>query len=273
MSRSKPRCASCRASRSNAPTRTERGCGSERLLKSFSVMNFPAFLIACVLVPTVATAQEADAPPPPKLQETVTAAIRAYQEKNMSETLARLDEADAMRPGDPNLLNLRGAVLVEQKEFDKAAELFRKILAEHPKYYPARFNLAEIPFVQKNFPEAREKFQALLAENPKDELVQFKIFMTYLLEKNEAEAKRKLEAIKWPGDTPASYYGNAAWHYSKQNETEAVSYIRSANEIFSPQLNRIFLESLEEQGWITRDVPTTSPLAPATPTPTPEAGL
>ncbi len=186
----------------------------------------------------------------PQFQKKFVDAILAFKQKDLSNSEKLLNEAEAIQPDTIVAINLRGAIKLERGETSAARELFQRAVERDPGFYPAKFNLAELPFHEKKYAEARKKFEALLQENPEDELVQFKIFMTYLLEKNMKAALSTLQSIPWPGNTPAYYFSKAAWEFAHNDVEEAASWIVSAKQIFRPSANAIYAETLEEIGWL-----------------------
>jgi tetratricopeptide (TPR) repeat protein len=177
-------------------------------------------------------------------------AVRTFNARDFGASIKAIDAAEKIQPPNPLTLNTRGAALIEQKKFEEGAEYCRKALVLDPKFYPARFNLCEVPLVQRRYPEARAMFQKLLAENPKDELVQFRIVLTWLLEKNDPEARRALDAIPFPGNTPAYYYGNAAWEFAHGNDVEANKWVMRGNWVFKPEITANFSQPFIEVGWL-----------------------
>jgi hypothetical protein len=125
--------------------------------------------------------------------------------------------------------------------------------------------------VQKRYAEARAMFMKLLEENPKDELVQFRILLTWLLEKNDAEARRVLEAIPFPSDTPAYYYGNAAWEFAHGNEAEGNKWVMRGNWVFKTEITANFSQPFIEIGWLTAPPAASAALPEMLPPATPPA--
>lgn len=225
-------------------------------------------LLACVLAVTLFSSAGASRAAEDPLQnatpEYITAlreAVRAFNARDFPATLKALDAAEAINPPTPLTLNTRGAALIEQKKFDEGLEYCRKALAIDPKFYPARFNLCEVPLVQKRYAEARTMFQKLFDENPKDELVQFRILLTWLLEKNDDEARRVLDGIPFPGNTPAYYYGNAAWEFAHDNAEEANKWVARGNWVFKPDITTNFSQPFLEIGWL-KTPPAATPVLP-----------
>ncbi len=198
---------------------------------------------------------------PPEYIAALREAVRAFNSRDFNATLKAVDAAEAISPPNPLTLNTRGAALIEQKKFDEGSEYCRKALELDPQFYPARFNLCEVPLVRKRYAEARTMFQRLLDENPKDELVKYRILLTWLLENNDAEARRVLDSIPFPGNTPAYYYGNAAWEFSHGNPAEAKKWVMRGNWVFRPEITTNFSQPFIEIGWL-KEAPAPSPTLP-----------
>src|SRR5881392_1424003 len=128
------------------------------------------------------------APTKTELEEMYNKAFREFEANNFSQALKELDAIDARQPDLAASQNLRGVILMRQGIYDKAEAALLEAARIDPKFWNARFNLAEIPFLQKNWEEARNRFQKLLSSSQSDlaseatQLVQYKILLTYLLE-------------------------------------------------------------------------------------------
>lgn len=193
--------------------------------------------------------------------------IRAYRTHDWPLTLELLDKADKIHPPSPLTINTRGAIAIELKNFEDGARLCQEALKLDPKFYPARFNLAEIELVQGNYPEARKMFEKFVRENPKDELARFRVFLTFLLEKNYDDARRAIDQIPFPGSTPAYYYANASWEFAHDRATEAHKWLGRADWTFGAEKSATFADSLYEIGWIKRPAPKPVEVKPAPPAP------
>ena len=224
--------------------------------------------IACVLLIVSLAAAEslraAEDPlknPSPEYVTALREAVRAFNGRDFDKALKALDTAETIYPPNALTLNTRGAALIEQKRYDEGAGFCRKALEIDPKFYPARFNLCEVPLVQKHYAEARSMFMKLHDENPKDELVQFRILLTWLLEKNDGEARRVLDSIPFPSNTPAYYYGNAAWEFAHGNAVEGNKWVMRGNWVFKPEVTTNFSQPFLEIGWL-KTAPGTSATLP-----------
>ena len=183
-------------------------------------------------------------------------AFREFDANNFPESLRQLDAIDARQPDLAESQNLRGVIFMRQGLYDKAEAALHEALRIDPKFWNARFNLAEIPFLRKDWPDARNRFQELLSNNVADlqgeaaQLIQYKILLTYLLEGKENMVDSILAKFELSPDTPAVHYANAAIALHRKNTKEAKEWIAAAEKNFTPQLNKLFAESLYEVGWM-----------------------
>jgi tetratricopeptide (TPR) repeat protein len=196
------------------------------------------------------------APSKSELEAMYDKAFREFDANNFSEALKNLDAIDARQPDLAESQNLRGVILMRQGIYDKAETALMEALRIDPKFWNARFNLAEIPFLKKDWAEARKRFQELLSSNAAElegdasQLIQYKILLTYLLEGKENMVDSILAKFELSPDTPAVHYANAAIALQHKNTKEAKDWMVAAEKNFTPQLNKLFVESLYEIGWL-----------------------
>src|SRR5438046_746052 len=186
----------------------------------------------------------------------------------LSPDTSAVHDADAADPNQAATLNLRGEILLEQKQFDQSEAEFKKALKADSKFRQAQFNLALVPLKKKDYAAARDRFEALLSKTPGGDkteaaqLIKFDIYMTWLLEGKDSRAQKLMEQFQFTGDTPALYYAQAAWEFKHNNPTRATDWITSAKKIYSPALNVVFADSFYDLGWMQSPALATSP-APA----------
>src|SRR5207253_2284397 len=208
------------------------------------------------------------APTKAELEEMYNAAYRAFDSKKFSEALKELDAIDARQSDLAASKNLRGVILMRQGNYDKAETALQEAARIDPKFWNARFNLAEIPFLKKDWAEARKRFEKLLSSGESDlakeasQLIQYKILLTYLLEGNGNMVDSILAKLELSPDTPAVNYVKAAVALQQKNEKEAKDWISAAEKNFSPQLNKLFAESLYEVGWLEKPAGAARPSLP-----------
>src|SRR5881398_1812020 len=217
---------------------------------------------------TIAVAADNVAPTKAELEEMYNAAYRAFDAKKFSEALKQLDAIDARQPDLAASKNLRGVILMRQGNYDKAEAALQDAARIDPKFWNARFNLAEIPFLKKDWAEARKRFEQLLSTGASDlakeasQLIQYKILLTYLLEGKEDMVDSIQAKLELSPDTPAVDYVKAAVALKQKNQKEAKDWIGIAEKNFSPQLNKLFAESLYEVGWLEKPAGEARPSLP-----------
>src|SRR6202023_1547392 len=178
------------------------------------------------------------APSKAELEAMYDKAFREFDANNFPEALKQLDAIDARQPDLSESQNLRGVIFMREGIFDKAEAALHEALRIDPKFWNARFNLAEIPFLKKDWPEARDRFQKLLTANVSDlegdaaQLIQYKILLTYLLEGKENMVDSILAKFELSPDTPAVHYANAAIAFQRNKTNEAKDWMAQAEKNF-----------------------------------------
>src|SRR5438270_342939 len=204
--------------------------------------------------------------------EKFEAAEQAFQQRDLTAAKRLIDEADAADPNQPATINLRGEILLAQKDFDGAENAFKQASKIDPKFREAQYNLAQIPFKKKDFTKARDRFEALFNNTPAPggdknqaaQVIKFKIYLTLLLEGKDSRAQKMMEQFQFTGDTPALYYAQAAWEFKHNNAAKANDWIVSAKKIYSPALNLVFADSFYDVGWLQQPQNVASaPVAPS----------
>jgi len=196
------------------------------------------------------------APTQAELEEMYNTAYRAFDAGKFPEALKQLDAIDARQPDLAASKNLRGVVLMRQGNYDQAETALTEAARIDPKFWNARFNVAEIPFLKKDWAEARKRFEQLFSTGQSDlakeasQLIQYKILLTYLMEGKSNMVDSILAKLELSPDTPAVDYVKAAVALQQKNEAEAKDWISAAEKNYSPQLNKLFVESLYEVGWM-----------------------
>lgn len=183
-------------------------------------------------------------------------AIAAYRAGNYEQALNCLDKLEALDlkpPTHAEVQNLRALILMRECDYEAAESVLEGALELDPSLSNAKFNLAEIPFMNRDWVEARKRFERILVEESGDlgtdvrELVRFKIFLTFLLERNDAAAE---EAMKnWEQTRPAVYYARAAIARNHGREEEARKWQIEAISKFGEATNKLYAESFYEVGW------------------------
>jgi tetratricopeptide (TPR) repeat protein len=192
-------------------------------------------------------------------------ALQAYEQRDFDSAGRLAEQADTTEPNQAQVLNLRGAILLERQKYDEAEGFFKEALKVDPKFREAQFNLADVPFRNKDYAKARDRFQALLKQTPGGDknqaaqLINFRIFLTYLLEEKDSRAQKLMEQFQFSGDTPALYYAEAAWEFKHDNADKANDWITSARKIYPSASNAQYATGFYDLGWLKNAMAVSSP--------------
>ncbi len=184
--------------------------------------------------------------------------VRQLQQKQQSyEALKKLDEADAISPGNAYIANVRGSVYTAPplRDYVKARECFEFAEKLMPAAFEPKFNKTELLYVEHKYAEAEAGFTKLLVDFIKlredvRHLVQFKIVICQLKQGKVAEAEKTSTGFTFMGDTPAYYYIKSAFAFQLTDAEEAKKWVSKAGKIFKPQDNVVYLDTLMEAGWL-----------------------
>lgn len=193
------------------------------------------------------------ATPPPITDEFVLAMQSAavdFRERRFDEALKKVQKAEALKPGNSDVMNFRGAIFAETGQFEDARALYEKAIQIEPASFWPYFNLYEVEFMQRNYSEARKGFEKTMIKFPDNELLRFKIVLTYLQEENREAAKAELERFRFPSDTAAYYYAWAAWEFSQGNIQQGNDWIASGERVFGRERTDFVYQSLADLKWV-----------------------
>jgi predicted Zn-dependent protease len=209
------------------------------LLKSLALL-----LLSAAVAQARLTAPE----PEQSAQAAIEQALADFEDKKYDDALSQLEELQKARPNDPLVLNLIGSVYTKKQNYQKAERHFRESLEKQPGFFPAQYNLGELLFLQEKYPAAREHFQTMRASDARNELLQFKVGLCDLQAGEIDRAKRVMNAIKYPGDSPAWYYGQAALANKEGDTAKAREFLRGAKFVYGPEKTALFDETFENLG-------------------------
>jgi hypothetical protein len=204
---------------------------------------------------------------PARYRNLLGQAMSSFHTRDFKGAMAALAKADEILPPTPWSLNIRGAIQIEQRQWEEGARDCMEALRIDPGFFPAKFNLCEIPFYQGRYAEARAMWERLSLQQPKDELLMYRIFLTYLLEGDVINTEAWLKKMPFPSETPAYQYAHAAYHlYSerlaRQNKDseraakeaeKSAEWIKSAEFIWAEQKRANFVDVLMQLGWVKRE--------------------
>ena len=183
--------------------------------------------------------------------------MRRFQLRDFKGALDYVDRADEVLPPTSWSLNIRGAAAIEQRDFERGYKQCSDALKLDPGFFPAKFNICEIPFLQGKYAEARglwlKLFTTVKSGDSTAELVTYRVFLTYLLEGDFDHAKEWMEKIPFPSQTPAYQYANAAWARKKGDLGKWDDWLRSAAYIWPESKRSEYADVLIQIGWLKRE--------------------
>jgi tetratricopeptide (TPR) repeat protein len=185
----------------------------------------------------------------PYLRELESAAS-ALAGGDFSKALEDLDLADQIQPEVPDTWNMRGAIYAQQHEYERAQSAFEKAERLNPSDFWAPYNIAELLLVQKKYDEAAPAFQKLALYRGHEELVEFKIVFADLMRGKPADAKPVLDAMKFPSDTAAYYFAQAAWSFAQKDQKEGQYWCKTGLKVFGLPRCVSFYDALAGAGWV-----------------------
>jgi len=183
-------------------------------------------------------------------------ASRIFQQKRIFETLEELDKATAIFKDSPEIYNLRGSCFVEMRAFDKALAEFNSAAALSKDNPSIEFNIGEVQFVTKQWQKAYDIFQKVLKVLPPENtalsrLVEFKLLLCMKKLGKDNDAVILAEKYDFLDDSPFHYYAQAAIAYDKKDLVKAEEWLARANRIFrDPNVLAPWQDTLVEYGYI-----------------------
>ncbi len=175
-----------------------------------------------------------------------------FRRGNFAGALALLDQLDKARSGNPESLDLRGTIYLEQGRFDEAKKAFRTASEGDPKRFLPRLHFGDVLLREKKFADARDIYDKLLGETDiqlSSEKLRYALLLTYLFEHDLVHAQRALERITFPTESPAYYYAQAAWEFAHNRRGDAIKWLKAADLMFDSKTIAWFARPLFDFGW------------------------
>ena len=210
----------------------------------FSVQADPA------AAPAAATPAPATAAPAQDPTILLHEAMEALQDKQIDEALAKVNTVIQLAPQNVDGYGLRGGIYAEQKDWEKAIQDYQKILQLDPNNAQAKFNMAEIAFLQKKYDEARPGFIAMEKDPNLGELATYKVFLCDLFGGQADTAARELQAFEQVGSGASYYFAEAASSLYQKKPEDARGWLTSAANIYSPAKFKLYSASLFDLGYL-----------------------
>lgn len=179
----------------------------------------------------------------PQDEELLASAGREFELQNFSECLKVLESASV----HPEVLNLRGAAMVEMGKKDEATGLFHWALELDPQHFWARYNLAEITLLGGELDRARKQFLVLPQRTPSEqELAKLKLLLIDLRLDDEASARRQLP--EWPPASAAGFAAYAVIAHREGNDAQRAAILAESRRLHPAQWGMFLQKTLQESG-------------------------
>lgn len=130
---------------------------------------------------------------------------------------------------NPNLQNIKGTILLAQKDPINARKAFERALVQKPGYFPAMMNLATLDLKEKHFDSARSRYKQILDKQPSNIEVMMALAKLELITGNKREGVTWLEHAK--SLDPQAFAPNftlAQIFIQEQDYSKAVAVLRDA---------------------------------------------
>lgn len=183
-------------------------------------------------------------------------AQRLFGQQRIFEALDQIDIAERIIKEYPSALSIKGACLVEFRDFDGAEKIFHKALTYAPDNYSVLFNIGEINFVKGNWENAIKYFtrsMQLTEENSTTLTHMLAEFKIYICNKKLGKDKltEELEGkYDYRSDNPSFYYINAVKAFAENNKPVANRWMRTAQRVFQPKKIEPWHDCLVEAGYL-----------------------
>lgn len=160
-------------------------------------------------------------------------------------------------PQNIKALLLRGAIYTAKQQWDPATKDYQAVLQIDNANTEAKYDLANLQFLQHQFDNARIAFAALPESKDDDvrDLTCYKIFLCDLLGGHDDVAAKELDAFNQVASRPSYYFGNAAWNLVHKKPEEARTWLISAGNIYPPRKHLLYMSILKETGYLPLPAP------------------
>jgi tetratricopeptide (TPR) repeat protein len=231
-------------------------CLTNWAVEGFYMRLIVAFFFLCLIFS--AAAQDT----PARTADPLTAAKNEFRAGNYERALAMLDQIDKTQKATADVLDLRGSIYLEQGRLADAEKTFRAAIELDSNSFSAQLHLGDALLREKKFTAARDVWAGSLRQTEvrsAREKLRYAILLTYLQTNDKAGGERSLERIKFPTETPAYYYAQAAWEFANGHSSEARKWIKAAKEMFNSGASAWFQRPFYDFGWLSGSPPRPTP--------------
>jgi tetratricopeptide (TPR) repeat protein len=166
------------------------------------------------------------------------------------DALAKVNAAIQSNPKSIPAYILRGDIYSRKKQFDMSQKDYDSVLQLDPKNGTAKFNMAELKFMQKDYDGARPGFVELEANTDLGDLATYKVFLCDLFGGHTDVAQKEYDDFNKVGGNASYYFANVAWDVYHKNTDDARTWLGSAQRIYPPQKFLLYASSLHDLGYL-----------------------
>jgi tetratricopeptide (TPR) repeat protein len=182
-------------------------------------------------------------------QAAISKASSDLVEGKLEGAIAQAAVAQKLEPNNPETANLLGVIAIQKKDYPEAAAQLNRAIATDPKFYIAKFNLADVLMLQGDYDQAHAVLEDLRQVEPNSEVVQFKLALAYVLANQTDKASALIDEMSFPGKTPAYYYARAAVWLKRGLEKDAKQYAVNAHKYYTDNQCNYFVRVLAQMGF------------------------
>ena len=196
--------------------------------------------------------------PPDPVTAGLMEAVRLQEQDKLDDALAKVNAVIRSVPRNANAFSLRGNIYAEKKLWDQAGQDYRSALQFDGGNVQAKFNLAEIDFIDKKYDDARPAFLALTEDSTMGDLASYKVFLCDLFGGHKSVATSELDAFNQVGSNASYYFANVAWSIYHKKTADARSWLGSARRIYPLNKFNLYAASLRDLGYLPLPPPSAS---------------
>ena len=207
----------------------------------------PQAILPSANPPAAWTTSPALVTPSPDLATPSHPLSRAEQyQADLAATSARI----ATNPKDAEAYNIRGNMYASKRDWESAERDYQNAVTFDPTNSKAKFNLAEMSFMQKKYDVSKAGFTALEQDPDLGDLAAYKAFLSDLFGGQLDAASKELDAFNQVAANASYYFANAAWSINHRKPDEARDWLRSATRIYPQEKFKLYATTLFEMGYL-----------------------
>jgi tetratricopeptide (TPR) repeat protein len=218
------------------------------------------FIVAFFFLGLILSAAAQNTPTPSA--GSLSAAKNEFRAGNYERAHALLDQIDKAQKPTADVFDLRGSIYLEQGKLAEAEKAFRAAIELDSNNLSAQLHLGDALLREKKSTAARDVWVGALQQTESRsarEKLRYAILLTYLQSNDKTAGEKSLERIKFPTETPAYYYAQAAWEFANGQPSEARKWIKAAGEMFDATASAWFLRPFYDFGWLSGKPPRPAP--------------